>query len=84
MESAVKVGLQNEEVVGASDVGRCLLTVPTGVATKPSHFYCCICHKDIFVPTYEYHEILGHFEGRKHFPRPTFEVGDVKLGGVGL
>ena len=44
---------------GTSDVGRLFVTGPTDVATKPSHFYCRICH----------HEILRHFQGSKHFPR---------------
>ena len=32
---------------GTSDVGRFFVTGPTDVATKPSHFYCKICHKDV-------------------------------------
>ena len=54
---------------GMSDVGRFFVTEPTDIATKPSHFYCRICCKDVSVLTYGHHEILRHFEGSKHFPR---------------
>ena len=52
-----------------SDVGRFFVTGPTDVATKPSHFYCRICRKDVSVLTHGHHEILRHFQGSKHFPR---------------
>ena len=54
---------------GTSDVGRFFVTGPTDVATKPSHFYCRICRKDVSVLTHGQHEILRHFQGSKHFPR---------------
>ena len=55
---------------GTSDVGRFFVTGPTDVATKPSHFYCRICRKDVSVLTHGHHEILRHFQGSKHyFPR---------------
>ena len=54
---------------GTSDVGRFFVTGPTDVATKPSHFHCRICRKDVSVLTYGHHEILRHFQGSKHFPR---------------
>ena len=54
---------------GTSDVGAILCDWPTGVATKPSHFYCRICRKDVSVLTHGHHEILRHFQGSKHFPR---------------
>ena len=54
---------------GTSDVGRFSVTGPTDVATKPSHFYCRICRKDVSVLTLGHHEILRHFQGSKHFPR---------------
>ena len=54
---------------GTSDVGRFFVTEPTDVATKPSHFYCRICRKDVSVLTHGHHEILQHFQGSKHFPR---------------
>ena len=54
---------------GTSDVGRFFVTGPTGFATKPSHFYCRICCKDVSVLNHGHHEILRHFQGSKHFPR---------------
>ena len=54
---------------GTSDVGRFFVTGPTDVATKPSHFYCRNCRKDVSVLTHGHHEILRHFQGSKHFPR---------------
>ena len=69
---------------GVGDVGRFLVTGPTDAATKPSHFYCRICRKDVSVLTHGHHEILRHFQGSKHFPRdqrlrletPSWEVLD--------
>ena len=69
---------------GTSDVGRFFVTGPTDVATKPSHFYCRVCRKDVSVLTHGHHEILRHFQGSKHFPRdqrlrletPRWEVLD--------
>ena len=52
-----------------SVVGRFFVTGPTDVATKPSHFYCGICRKDVLVLTHGHHDILLHFQGSKHFPR---------------
>ena len=54
---------------GTSDVGRFFVTGPTDVATKPSHFYCRLCRKDVSVLTHGHYEILRHFQGSKHFPR---------------
>ena len=54
---------------GTSVVGRFFVTGPTDVATKPSHFYCRLCHKDMSVLTHGHHEILRHFQGSKHFAR---------------
>ena len=54
---------------GTGDVGRFFVTGPTDAATKPSHFYCRICRKDVSVLTHGHHEILRHFQGSKHFPR---------------
>ena len=53
---------------GASDVGQFSVTGTTKAATKPSHFYCPICLKDVSVLTHGHHEILRHFQGSKHFP----------------
>ena len=54
---------------GTGDVGRFFVTGPTDAATKPSHFYCRSCRKDVSVLTHGHHEILRHFQGSKHFPR---------------
>ena len=54
---------------GTSNVGQFFVTGPTDVATKPSHFYCRICRKDVSVLTHGHHEILRYFQGSKHFPR---------------
>ena len=54
---------------GTSDVGRFFVTGPTNVATKPSHFYCRICRKDVCVLTHGHHEILRLFQGSKYFSR---------------
>ena len=54
---------------GTSDVERFFVTGPTDVVTKPSHFYCRICRKDVSVLTHGHHEIFWHFQGSKHFPR---------------
>ena len=54
---------------GTSDVGQFFVTGPTDVATKPSHFYCKICRKDVSVLTHGYQEILRHFQGSRNFPR---------------
>ena len=69
---------------GTSDVGRFFVTGSTDVATKPSHFFCRICRKDVSVLTHGHHDILRHFQGSKHFPRdqrlrfetPSWEVLD--------
>ena len=65
----VQVDVENEENMGASDVGQFFMTGPTDVATKPSHFFCRICCKDVSVMTHGQHEILRHLQGSKHFPR---------------
>ena len=74
-----KKSYKMERAWGTSDVWRF-----TYVATKPSHFYCRICSKDVSVLTHGHHEILRHFQGSKHFPRdqrlrletPSWEVLD--------
>ena len=35
----------------------------------PSHFYCWLCQKNVSVLTHEHHEVLRHFQGRRHFAR---------------
>ena len=70
--------------MGTSDVGQFFVVGPTYVATKPSHFYCRICSKDLCVLTHGHNELLRHFQGSKHFPldqqlklvTPVWEVLD--------
>ena len=52
---------------GADEVGRFFVIGATDAAGKPSHFYCCICHKDVSVLTHGPHEVLRLFQGVKHF-----------------
>ena len=35
----------------------------------PSHFYCRLCRKKVSVLTHRHHEVLRHFQGRRHFAR---------------
>ena len=53
----------------ASVVGQFFLAGLTDLATKPSHFCCQFCRKDVSVLTHGHHEILRHLQGHKHFPR---------------
>ena len=64
-----KKDIQNEKSLGASDVGQFFVTGPTDVATKPGHFFCRICRKDVPVPTHGHHKNLRHFQGSKHVHR---------------
>ena len=69
---------------GTRDIGQFFVTGLTDVATKPSHFYCRSCRKEVSVLTHGHHEILLHFQSSKHFPRdqrlrletPSWEVLD--------
>ena len=66
---AIKAHIQNEEGVGANEVGQFFVTGATDAAGKPSHFYCRVCRKDVSVLTHGPHEILRHYQGVKHFAR---------------
>ena len=35
----------------------------------PSHFYCRLCRKNVSVLTHGHHEVLRHFQGRRHSAR---------------
>ena len=54
---------------GASDVGQFFVTGPTDAATKPSHFYCRICRKNVSVLTHGHRNFLRHLQGSKKFSR---------------
>ena len=53
------------------------MTGPTDVATKPSHFYCRVCRKDVSVLTHS-HQSSRHFarEQRLRLETPGWEVLD--------
>ena len=61
--------IQDEEGVGANEVGRFFVTGATDAAGKPSHFYCWVCRKHVSVLTHGPHGILRHYQGVKHFAR---------------
>ena len=83
-KNAAQNDQQNEEWMGISDDGQFFMTGLTGVATKPSCFFCSICRKDVSVLTHGHHENMRNFEGRKDFARdrclsletPGWEVAD--------
>ena len=45
------------------------MTGSSDAANMPSHFYCQLCPKNESVLTYGHHEVLRHFQGRRHFAR---------------
>ena len=45
------------------------MTGPSDAANMPSHFYCRLCRKNVSVLTHGHHEVLRHFQGRRHFAR---------------
>ena len=45
------------------------MTGPSHAANMPSHFYCRLCGKNVSVLTHGHHEVLRHFQGRRHFAR---------------
>ena len=58
-----------KKVWGANEVGQFFFTGAADAAGKPIHFYCRVCRKDVSVLTHGPHEILGHYQGAKHFAR---------------
>ena len=61
--------LKMKKLWGAVEVVRFFVTGATDATSKPSHFYCRICRKDVSVLTHGPHEVLRHFQGGKHFAR---------------
>ena len=43
------------------------MTGRTDPVTKPGHFYCQLCRRDLSVLTHGFFEILRHYQGEKHF-----------------
>ena len=52
-----------------SELAQFFVTGPTGASTKLSEFYCRLCRKDVSVLTHGSPEVLGHFQGIRHFAR---------------
>ena len=67
--SADESEASHQKVWGADEVGRFFVTGATDATGRPSHFYCRICRKEFSVSTHGPHEVLGHFQGVKHFAR---------------
>ena len=51
------------------EVGSFVVTGSTDAATKPSHFYCRVCKKDISISAKGSYEILRHYQESRHYPR---------------
>ena len=45
------------------------MTGPLDAGNMPRHFYCRLCQKIVSVLTHGHHEVLRHFQGRRHFAR---------------
>ena len=58
-----------KKVYAATELGRFFVTRPSDAANMPSHFYCQLCRKNVSVLTNGHHEVLRHFQGRRHFAR---------------
>ena len=58
-----------KKVYAATELGRFFVTGPLDAAIMPSHFYCRLCRKNVSVLTHAHHEVLRHFQGRRHFAR---------------
>ena len=58
-----------KKVYAATELGRFFVEGPSDVANIPSHFYCRVCRKNVFVLTHGHHEMLRHFQGSRHFAR---------------
>ena len=58
-----------KKVYATTELGRFYVTGPLDAANMPSHFYCRLCRKNVSVLTHGHHEVLRHFQGRRHFAR---------------
>ena len=58
-----------KKVYAALELGRFFVTGASDAANMPSHFYCRLCRKNVSVLTHGHHEVLRHFQGRRHFAR---------------
>ena len=57
------------KVYAATELGKFFVTGPSDAANMPSHFYCRLCRKNVSVLTHGHHEVLLHFQRRRHFAR---------------
>ena len=64
-----KESYRMKKVYAATELGRFFVTGPSDAANMPSHFYCRLCRKNVSVLTHGHHELLQHFQGRRHFAR---------------
>ena len=58
-----------KKVYAATELGRFFVIGPSDAPNMPSHFYCQLCRKNVSVLTHGHHEVLRHFQGRRHFAR---------------
>ena len=58
-----------KKVYAATKLGRFFVTGPSDAANMPSHFYYRLCRKNVSVLTHGHHEVLRHFQVRRHFAR---------------
>ena len=59
-----------KKVYAATELGRFFVTGPSDAADMHSHFYCrLLCQKNVSVLRHGHHEVLRHFQGRRHFAR---------------
>ena len=58
-----------KKVFAATELGRFYVTGPSDAANMPRHFYCRVCWRNVSVLRHGHHEVLRHFQGRRHFAR---------------
>ena len=59
----------DEEGLRGNGAWQVLRVRPSDAANMPNHFYCQLCRKNVSVLTHGHHEVLRHFQGRRHFAR---------------
>ena len=58
-----------KKVYAATELGRSFVTGPLDAANIASLFCCRLYRKNVSVLTHGHHEVLRHFQGRRHFAR---------------
>ena len=56
-----------KKVYAATELGKFFLTGLSDAVNMPSHFYCRVCQRNVFVLIYGHREVLRHFQGSHHF-----------------